>query len=153
MLYPGIVDVWRWRQTAFPSRFLYVFSHRISCDYLVLWKTLLGRKPFWCQDRLWYKDYLLTSGVICSPCTIGLTKFVPNKLKKLSTLCYCSLINVGIVYFDGRLHHWPSNKPHKYGGTVCCYSRMDVANQPTPPSAPGSLFWRGWPRVVYEGLV
>jgi len=30
MLYPGIVDMWRWRQTAFPSRFLYVFSHRIS---------------------------------------------------------------------------------------------------------------------------
>ena len=45
MVYPGIVDMWRWRQTAFPSRFSYVFSHRISCDYLVLWKKLLGGKP------------------------------------------------------------------------------------------------------------
>jgi hypothetical protein len=60
MLYPGIVDMWRWRQTAFPSRFSYVFCHRISCDYLVIRKTLLGGKPFRRQERLWYKDYLLT---------------------------------------------------------------------------------------------
>ncbi len=32
---------------------------------------------------------------------------------------------------------------------ICCNSGMDVANQPTP----GSLFGRGWLRMVYEGFV
>jgi hypothetical protein len=56
------------------------------------------------------------------PATFNFTKFVPNKLKKLSTLCYRSLIHVGIVDVDGQVPCQPSNKPRK-----------DVANQPTPP--------------------
>ena len=67
------------------------------------------------------------------PATFIFTMFVPNKLKKNSTLRYRSLIHVGIVDFDGRLPCQPSNKPLNHGGAICRNSGMDVANQPTPP--------------------
>ncbi len=70
------------------------------------------------------------------PATFIFTKFVPNKLKKLS-LCYRGLIHVGIVDFDGQLPCRPSNKPRNHGGAVRHDNSMDVANQPTPP--PGAF--------------
>jgi hypothetical protein len=79
------------------------------------------------------------------PATFIFTKFIPNKLKKLSTLRYQSLIHVGIVNFDGRLPCRPSNKPRNHGGAVLRNSGMDVANQPTPPPGASSEgVGRGW---------
>jgi hypothetical protein len=63
------------------------------------------------------------------PATFIFTKFVPNKLKKLSTLCYHSLTHVGIVDFDGQLPCQPFNKPHNHGFAVHRDSGMVVANQ------------------------
>ena len=79
------------------------------------------------------------------PAKFIFTKFIPNKLKKLCTLRYQSLVHVGIVDLDGPLPCWPSNKPHNHGGTICRDSSMDVANQTTPP--PGASLegvGRGW---------
>ncbi len=77
------------------------------------------------------------------PATFIFTKFTPNKLKKLPTLRYQSLIHVGIVDFDGWLPRQPSNNPRNHGGAVLRNSGMDVVNQPTPP--PGaSLEGVGW---------
>jgi hypothetical protein len=86
------------------------------------------------------------------PATFNFTKFVPNKLKKLSTLCYRSLIHVGIVDFDGQLPRQPSNKPCNHGGAICHNSGIDVANQPTPsPGASSEGVGRGWSsRVLYK---
>jgi hypothetical protein len=62
------------------------------------------------------------------PATFIFTKFVLNKLKKLYTLRYRSLIHVGIVDFDGQLPRQPSNKPRNHDGAVRRDSGMDVEN-------------------------
>jgi hypothetical protein len=59
-------------------------------------------------------------------------------------------MHVGIVNFDGRLPHQPSNKPRNHGGAVRRDSGMDVVNQPTPPLVASSegVGWGWFMRVL-----
>jgi hypothetical protein len=69
------------------------------------------------------------------PAIFIFTKFIWNKLKKLSTLCYCSLIHIRIVDFEGKLCQ-PSNKPHNHVVAIHRNSSMVVAISKSYPQEP-----------------